>query len=59
MWDFILERFPTLKEWFYIFLAFIVPYTIYKVNQMLHEEMDPPWKKEEKKNKVDQKQPSN
>ncbi|WP_068676943.1 hypothetical protein [Oceanobacillus sp. Castelsardo] len=58
MWDSILERFPTLLEWFYTLLAFIVPFLVYKVNQVLHEALDPPWKREEKKNKEGQEQPS-
>lgn len=29
-------------------LAFVIPYTIYKINMFLHERGDPPWKKEEK-----------
>lgn len=30
-------------------LAFAVPYSVYKVNQKLHESGDPVWKKEERK----------
>lgn len=29
------------------FIAFIVPYSIYKINRKLHEIGDPEWKKEE------------
>lgn len=28
------------------FLAFAVPYGMYKVNQFLHKKGDPPWKKQ-------------
>ncbi|WP_217587828.1 hypothetical protein [Lentibacillus saliphilus] len=40
----------TFQEWLIIFctiLAFVIPFTIYKINQKLHEYGDPPWKKEE------------
>lgn len=30
-------------------LAFIIPYSIYKINQLLHKHGDPPWKKEDAK----------
>lgn len=28
-------------------LAFLIPYIIYKVNRLLHDYGDPPWKKDE------------
>lgn len=30
-------------------LAFLVPFSVYKINQKLHENGDPTWKKEEEK----------
>lgn len=30
-------------------LAFLIPFSVYKVNQKLHENGDPAWKKEEQK----------
>lgn len=30
-------------------LSFLIPFSVYKVNQKLHENGDPTWKKEEQK----------
>lgn len=30
-------------------LSFLIPWSVYKVNQMLHKHSDPPWKREENK----------
>lgn len=56
MWSMIVERFPSFTDWLYTFLAFVIPFTVYKVNQKLHKAVDSPWKKEEQEQ---QKQPSN
>ncbi|MFD1849608.1 hypothetical protein [Oceanobacillus bengalensis] len=49
MWNMIMGKIPTLPESLCIFLAFLVPYVTYKINQKLHQDMDPPWKQEEGK----------
>ncbi|WP_179151962.1 hypothetical protein [Oceanobacillus senegalensis] len=49
MWNMIMERMPSTLGMFCTALAFLVPYVTYKINQKLHKDMDPPWKKEEKK----------
>jgi hypothetical protein len=47
MWQTIVERIIlTPLEFAGIALAFIIPFTIYKINQIIHKDMDPPWKKE-------------
>ncbi|SHG89007.1 hypothetical protein SAMN05216225_10806 [Ornithinibacillus halophilus] len=46
MWQMILERLPSTLGWFYIILSFLLPFLVYKVNQNLHKNGDPPWKKE-------------
>ncbi|WP_171046355.1 hypothetical protein [Lentibacillus cibarius] len=48
MWKQLLERIPDMWVFFNAFLVFIIPYTIYKINQKLHHYGDPPWKKEDK-----------
>lgn len=47
MWHMIMERIPTMMGFFCMLLAFFVPFIIYKVNQKMHMDGDPPWKKEE------------
>ncbi|MDM5333855.1 hypothetical protein QUF56_11510 [Ureibacillus composti] len=32
------------------FLAFVIPFTIYKINEKIHMSTDPPWKQEDRKN---------
>ncbi|GGN54432.1 MULTISPECIES: hypothetical protein [Oceanobacillus] len=49
MWSMITERIPSLLGVFCTVLAYLIPLSIYKVNQKLHEDADPPWKKEEEK----------
>ncbi|MUV38565.1 hypothetical protein JNUCC1_02419 [Lentibacillus sp. JNUCC-1] len=31
-------------------ISFVVPFGVYKINQMLHQYGDPPWKQEDKEN---------
>ncbi|WP_176330381.1 hypothetical protein [Oceanobacillus rekensis] len=57
MWNMIMERLPSTLGFFCMFLAFFVPFVIYKVNQKMHADADPPWKKEEQVKK-NQQQPS-
>ncbi|MFD2924123.1 hypothetical protein ACFS6F_10305 [Halobacillus naozhouensis] len=45
MWEYIIGRFPTTMIISCTALAFGVPVTIYKINQLLHHHGDPPWKK--------------
>ncbi|MGJ9458420.1 hypothetical protein [Oceanobacillus sp. CF4.6] len=47
MWTMIMERIPTTLGFVCTFLAFFVPYVTYKINQKLHKDGDPPWKKED------------
>ena len=47
MWDYIMNNLPDGITIFCSILAFVIPYVIYKVNQMLHAAADPPWRKED------------
>lgn len=47
MGKFLLEHIPDMMTFFYTFLVFAIPYTVYKVNQKLHKYGDQPWKKED------------
>ncbi|WP_010651686.1 hypothetical protein [Oceanobacillus massiliensis] len=58
MWDMMMDRLPTKLGFLCLFLAYFVPYVTYKVNQNLHKDADPPWKKEERNNDKRQNQPS-
>ncbi|MFD2760242.1 hypothetical protein [Lentibacillus juripiscarius] len=48
MWSMLLDRIPDVWVFLNALFVFIIPYTIYKVNQKLHQHGDPPWKKENK-----------
>lgn len=48
MGNMIIERMPTMLGLFCAFLAFFIPFIIYKINERLHKDADPPWKKQEK-----------
>ncbi len=45
MWDNIIGRLPDKLILVCTLLTFIVPYIFYKINQKLHQNGDPPWKK--------------
>lgn len=43
----IIDRLPSLFSLFCTVLAYLIPLSIYKINQKMHEDADPPWKKKE------------
>ncbi|WP_194842114.1 hypothetical protein [Gracilibacillus salitolerans] len=45
MWENILGKLPDKLILVCTVLSFLVPYVIYKINQKLHQNGDPPWKK--------------
>jgi len=47
MWNLIIEYITDWLRMFCTILAFVIPFTIYKINQRLHKYGDPPWKKNE------------
>ncbi|WP_100012555.1 hypothetical protein [Lentibacillus sediminis] len=49
MLDNIIGRLPEKMILFCTLFAFLVPYTVYKINQKLHKYGDPPWKSAEVK----------
>lgn len=49
MWDSIFKYLPDPLGWLCTFLAYLIPYITYKINQNIHKKYDPPWKKEEEK----------
>ena len=49
MWDIVKERIDLLVVLCTI-LAYVIPFTIYKINQQLHKKNNPPWKNDDKKN---------
>ncbi|MCT2536450.1 hypothetical protein NC661_03675 [Aquibacillus koreensis] len=48
MWNFIIERMPGTLSIICTVLAYLIPYTVYKINKTLHKYGDPPWMKDEK-----------
>ncbi len=46
MLHFILERLPTGFSLFLTVMVAVVPFVVYKVNRWLHQQGDPPWKKQ-------------
>ncbi|GAB3043330.1 hypothetical protein [Virgibacillus ainsalahensis] len=46
MWEVITERLPEKMTILCTILAFVIPFSIHKINQKLHKYGDPPWKKE-------------
>lgn len=47
MWEAILGRMPAGMVLICTILSGVIPYTIYKINQKLHEIGDPPWMKQQ------------
>lgn len=47
LWNLFIDSITNWTRVFCNILAFVVPYTIYKINLKLHEHGDPPWKKDE------------
>lgn len=47
MMKIIVAHLPTPFTLFFTLLAFVIPYTTYKINQTIHKQIDPPWKMEE------------
>lgn len=45
MLDYLIGFLPDRMVIFCTMLAFFVPFSVYKINQKLHEYGDPPWKK--------------
>ncbi|WP_172597823.1 hypothetical protein [Ureibacillus thermosphaericus] len=45
---FIIEHLPTTYAIVCTVFAFLVPFTVYKINEKIHIVMDPPWKQEER-----------
>ena len=46
MWDIVKERI----DWLVVFctiLAYVIPFSIYKINQLIHKKNNPPWKNKE------------
>jgi hypothetical protein len=53
MWQNIMGRLPANAIIICALLSALIPYSIYKLNQVLHKHGDPPWKKEEQITKND------
>jgi len=47
MWEILKDYLPNKLTFFCTILVFAIPYTIYKVNQSLHNYSDPAWKKDD------------
>lgn len=47
MWNAFMDRIGLLMV-FCTILAYVIPYSIYKINQLLLKKNNPPWKNEEK-----------
>ncbi|WP_164670181.1 hypothetical protein [Virgibacillus doumboii] len=47
MWNILQDRLPEMWVFFGAFLVFVIPYTVFKVNEKLHDYGDPPWKNSE------------
>ncbi|MGN8648009.1 hypothetical protein ACTNEO_18240 [Gracilibacillus sp. HCP3S3_G5_1] len=45
MWEIIIGKLPDKLILIVTILTVLVPYVIYKANQKLHKNGDPPWKK--------------
>lgn len=46
--DFIVKLVPDMPTILGMIAAFIVPLLVYKVNEKIHQKIDPPWKQEER-----------
>lgn len=44
MWHLFIESITDIQRVITNILVFVIPYTVYKVNQRLHKKGDPPWK---------------
>lgn len=53
MWAWFVDRVPSHLGLFCTFLAFFIPFVTYRINRKLHQEMDPPWKRENAKAQKD------
>ncbi|NLY79741.1 MAG: hypothetical protein GX072_07590 [Lysinibacillus sp.] len=51
---FIVERFPGMYTVVCTVLAFLIPFFVYKINERIHLNADPPWKKEDRQKNLDQ-----
>lgn len=47
MWSTIAKYVPPLSTFIYAFMAFVIPWMVYRLNQYLHKYGDPPWKHNE------------
>ncbi|SDC66236.1 hypothetical protein SAMN02799630_01110 [Paenibacillus sp. UNCCL117] len=47
MWETVRDRFPSGIVLLHAALSFVIPYVIYRINQALHGQGDPPWKRKE------------
>lgn len=54
MMNFIEERIPGMFTIVCTLLAFLIPYLVYKINEKIHLNVDPPWKKEDRQKSTDQ-----
>ncbi|WP_332645676.1 hypothetical protein [Lysinibacillus sp. 54212] len=48
MWNIVADRFPGILTIICTILAYAIPFSIYKINQKLHKDNNPPWKNEKK-----------
>ncbi|RHW35801.1 hypothetical protein D1B33_11910 [Lysinibacillus yapensis] len=55
----IMERFPGMFTVICTLLAYMIPFTIYKINQKIHLKLDPPWKQGDNKENGNQKKSPN
>ena len=46
--EMLMERMPGKLTWICTFLAVVIPYIVYKINEKIHLKMDPPWRQEER-----------
>lgn len=45
MMEFWSDRIPSLSVVVYAILSMVIPWIVYKANQLLHHYADPPWKR--------------
>lgn len=46
LWDLFINSLTDRWRMICTILSFVIPYSIYKINNFLHEHSDPPWKQE-------------
>jgi len=51
VWELFIESITDKLRMFCMLLAFAVPYSVYKINNYLHEKGDPPWKRDKAEDK--------